>query len=211
MIRIASTVLSEVDATKSDENLAKSNRDLKNYAQYKVQKRVVECLKKTSLKPEDQWIDNPLHRKRVFVHKQVVNNQPIPKVMIKNDYSIRGRGGSRGRGRGRGGSRFNNQKSFNGTSTQFNSNQSKGRGNARGRGSRGRGGGGRAPFALTGNDNKENTDPSESPHTITKVKPYDLSKIPDRLDHFGAVSEDIQRQLQSQLISKNIIIESGSE
>lgn len=213
LIRIASTVLSEVDATKSDENLAKSMRDLRNYAQAKVQKKVMDCLKKTTTKPEDMWIDNPLHRKRMFVHKQVVNNQPLPKIMIKNDYTIRGRGGGRGRGRGRGNSRFSNHKNFNGNSSNYNQQNNGGRGNGRGRGGRGggrgRGGGGRAPFNLSQqNDNKENEAQSESSHVITKVKPYDLKKIPDKLDHFGAVSEDIQHQLQSQLIRNSIEIES---
>ena len=64
--------------------------------------------------------------------------------------------------------------------------------------------------------NKENNDPqhtcesSKSNHKITKVKKYDQTRIPEKLDHFGEVSEDIHRQLQSQLIRSNIEIESDN-
>ena len=107
-----------------------------------------------------------------------------------------------------------NKQNFNGNSSTYNQNSNRGRGGNRGR-ARGRGGG-RAPFQVTGTPNKENNDPQQpceslnSNHKVTKIKKYDQTKIPEKLDHFGEVSEDIHRQLQSQLIRSNIEIESDN-
>ena len=207
LLRIAATCLSPEDAQEADLKMNKQNRELKEYAEGKIQSAVKLNLKKTTLKPEDQWIDNPFNRKRQYVHSCVTQNKPLPKAMIKNDFQVqRGRGrGGRG-GRGRGGS----QRFFGTNTTNFQDHGDTGRNRGyRGRGGgRGRGGnrGGRAPKAASADTVKENVDPSARESSTTKVN-YDMSKIPEGLDHFGDVCEDIHRQLQDQLLSRGLEIE----
>ena len=202
LLRIAATCLSPEDASDADMKMNRQNRELKEYAESKIQQAVLKNLRKTTTKPEDMWISNPLHRKRQFVHACVTQNKPLPKVMIKNDFTVQ-----RGRGRGSYSHRGNRQqRQFGGQASQKQEsnefNRSRGRGRGRGRGGRG----GRAPRAAQAAPGKENVGPS-SESKITKVKPYDMTKIPERLDHFGDVCDEIHQQLQDQLISRCIEID----
>ena len=213
LLRISATCLSPEDASMADHKMNRQNRELKEYAEFKIQQAVKNNLKKTSLKPEDQWIDNPHNRKRQFVHNLVVENKPLPKAMIRNDGTpSRGYGRGRGRGRGRGQQRFS--KSFGGGSTfrQESQDFNRQRGGGRG-GNRGRGRGGRAPRAApVAEAGKENVKPSECEFNVSmkpsKIPKYDISKIPEKLDHFGEVCEEINQQLQDQLIDRNMQIAS---
>ena len=208
LLRIAAACLGPEDAAEADIKMNRQNRELKEYAETKVQQAVLKNLKRTTIKPEDQWIDNPFHRKRQFVHRCVTENKPLPKVMIKNDFTIqRGRGRGRGSNRGQGRHMFQRNFGGNATAKQEANEFNKPRGRGRGRGGRGSGRGGRAPRAAQAADiGKENVEPS-SECKVTKVSPYDMNKIPQRLDHFGDVCDEIHRQLQDQLISRGIEID----
>ena len=217
LLRISATILSPEDAGKADLKMNRQNRELKEYAEFKVQQAVKSNLKKTTLKPEDAWIDNPFNRKRQFVHNLVVENKPLPKAMIRNDGTpSRGYGRGRGRGRGRGQNRYN--KSYSNNTVKYDnqgSSQSYGHNRGgRGGGSRGRGRGGRAPRAAPVTDaTKENVKPIECESIVSskpsKIPKYDVSKIPERLDHFGEVCDEIGKQLQDQLIHRNIEVDSN--
>ena len=214
LLRISATCLSPEDASMADHKMNRQNRELKEYAESKIQQAVKNNLRKTTVRPEDQWIDNPNNRKRQFVHNLVVENKPLPKAMIRNDGTpSRGYGRGRGRGRGRGqNQRFN--KTFGGHSTFRQENQDYNRrGSGRG-GNRGRGRGGRAPRAAAAAESgKENVEPIKCESKVSskpsKIPKYDISKIPERLDHFGEVCDEINKQLQDQLIDRNIEIESN--
>ena len=209
LLRIAATCLSPEDASAADIKMNKQNKELKEYAESKVQQAVLKNLKRTTTKPEDQWIDNPNNRKRQFVHSLVVENKPLPKVMIKNDFTAhRGRGSGRGRGFGQRKRGQGSNRTFGGQSTFKNEQNDYNRNRGRGRGGRGRGRGGRAPRAAHAESTKENVEPTTRESKVSnkpsKIPPYDMSKIPQKLEHFGDVCEEVHRQLQDQLIHKNI-------
>ena len=208
LLEIASTILDEKDGREVDDYISNKQMHIamKEYAQESVQKTYVRNIKLTSKNPEDQAVPLPLNnRKRQHMHQFAISGARIPAELLVKKKTNAGRGGRGGRGGGRGGQggRFNQ----NGQKTQTQGQgqqKSNGRGKGRGRGGGGRGG--RAP--QTAKEAPAASSTTSTPNGICEsiFDCYDLSKIPQKVAHFGQITPKMHDMLQAQLLNRDIEI-----
>ena len=209
LLEIAATILCETDGQEVDDYINSKQMPIamKEYAQESVQKNYIRNIKLTSKNAEDSAIPLPLNnRKRQHMHQFAVTGHRIPNDMIVKKNKPNGRGG---RGGGRGGNR-NSRNNQNGKGNKENQNQQKssrgGRGGGRG-GNKGGNRGGRAPAAV--NDNTATIETNDGPNKKCEFDvfdTYDMSKIPQKVAHFGQITSDMHELLQAQLLQRDIEI-----
>ena len=195
LVEIASTILDEKDGQEVDDYISNKQTHiaLREYAQESVQKLYVRNIKLTSKNPEDQTVPLPLNnRKRQHMHQFAVSGARIPSELLVKKKTKFNRGGGRGNGRQTQSSRFhqNGQKTQNQPQPKQNG---KGGGRGRGRGNRG----GRAPAVATKKPTAAatTTTPTDGETCESIFDCYDLSKIPQKVAHFGQITPEMHKML----------------
>ena len=208
LLEIAATILDENDGREVDDyiNNKQTHISMKEYAQESVQKKYLRNIKLTSKSAEDSAIPLPLNnRKRQHMHQFAITGQRIPSELLVKKNKPNSRGGGRGGHKSSGQHRNNH----NGKGSNKENHHKSSRGGRGGRGgSRGGNRGGRAPASASSNAKSTNNQNDEESKTceFDIFDTYDMSKIPQKVAHFGQVTPDMHDLLQAQLIQRNIEI-----
>ena len=206
LLEIAATILDESDGREVDDYISnkQTHVGLKDYAQEKIQKNYLRNIKLTSKNPEDHAVPLPVNnRKRQHMHAFAVSGQRIPQELLVSKKKNK----PNGRGGGRNGRSDRNQQNSNQNGQKKENNQSqRGKGNRAGRGGRNGNRGGRAPAAVKETTATPNNTNDQSSNCESIFDTYDLSKIPQKVSHFGQITPDMHDLLQAQLTQRNIEI-----